>query len=203
MARIAIIYYSTWGHIRKLAGFIKEGIESAGGQVDVYQIAETLPEEVLIKMHATPKSEDPIATPDTLTQYDAYLFGVPTRYGNQPAQWRAFWDRTGGLWATGALQGKYVSIFFSTSTPGGGQEATALNSMSTFAHQGMIFVPLGYKGVTPLLSNLNEVHGGSAWGAGTFTAPDSSRQPTELERQVATIQGKQFYETVSKVSFQN
>ena len=78
MARIAIIYYSTWGHIRKLAGFIKEGIESAGGQVDVYQIAETLPEEVLIKMHATPKSEDPIATPDTLTQYDAYLFGVPT-----------------------------------------------------------------------------------------------------------------------------
>lgn len=197
--KIAIIYYSTYGHIRTLAKSVHEGIVAAGGKADIFQIAETLSPEVLAKIHAPPKSDDPVITPEQLTNYDAFLFGVPTRYGNQPAQWRSFWDATGGLWAQGALAGKYVGIFVSTGTPGGGQEVTALNSISTFAHHGLVYVPLGYKHAFGLLTNLEEVHGGSPWGAGTFAGPDGSRQPTHLELEVASIQGKSFYDTVAKV----
>ncbi|KAF5092221.1 hypothetical protein D0Z00_004688 [Geotrichum galactomycetum] len=196
--KIAILYYSTWGHIRTLALAVKAGVEAAGGTVDLYQIPETLSDEILTKMHAAPKAEDPIANPKTLTEYDAFLFGIPTRYGNFPAQWKAFWDATGGLWAAGALTGKYAGVFVSTGTPGGGQEATVLNSLSVLTHHGIIYVPLGYAHTFKQLSNLEEVHGGSPWGAGTFAAGDGSRQPTVLEKEIATIQGKVFYETVSK-----
>lgn len=196
--KIAIIYYSTYGHIRALAKSVHEGIVAAGGQADLFQIAETLSADVLAKIHAPPKSNDPVISPEQLTKYDAFLFGIPTRYGNQPAQWRSFWDATGGLWAQGALFGKYVGVFVSTGTPGGGQEVTALNSISTFAHHGLIYVPLGYRNAFPLLTNLEEVHGGSPWGAGTFAGPDGSRQPSRLELEVANIQGKSFFETVTK-----
>lgn len=201
MPKIAIIYYSLYNHIQVLAHEIKKGIEEAGGSVDIYQIAETLPDTVLEKMHAPPKSSDPIATAETLTQYDAFLFGIPTRFGNFPAQWKTFWDRTGGLWAQGALTGKYAGLFVSTGTPGGGQEVTALNALSTLAHHGIIYVPLGYKHTFADASNLEEVHGGSPWGAGTFAGADGSRKPTALELRVAHTQGKVFYETVAKVNF--
>jgi len=190
-----------YGHIAKLAESIKSGVESGGGSVKIYQVPETLPQEVLTKMHAPPKPDYPVITPDELTQYDAFLFGIPTRYGNFPAQWKAFWDATGKLWFSGALAGKYASVFISTGTLGGGQEATAIASLSTFAHHGIIFVPLGYSKTFPLMSNLEEVHGGSPWGAGTFAAADGSRSPTALELDIAKIQGKLFYDTVSKVKF--
>ena len=119
-------------------------------------------------MHAPAKSSHPVAEPSSLLKYDAFLFGVPTRYGNFPAQWRAFWDQTGGLWATEALSGKYAGLFVATGTPGGGQESTAVAAMSTLAHHGLIYVPLGYKEARSFLSNLDEAHGGSPWGAGTF-----------------------------------
>ncbi|KAH3684501.1 hypothetical protein WICPIJ_004534 [Wickerhamomyces pijperi] len=195
--KVAIVIYSLYGHIAKLARAEQKGIEAAGGSATIYQIPETLPDEVLTKMHAPPKPDFPIATLDTLTEHDAFLFGIPTRYGNFPAQWKAFWDRTGGLWASGALQGKSAGIFFSTGTLGGGQETTALNSMSTLVHHGITFVPLGYKNVFGLLTNLEEVHGGSAWGAGTLAGGDGSRTPSALELEVAEIQGKTFYETVN------
>jgi NAD(P)H:quinone oxidoreductase type IV len=134
----------------------------------LFRIAETLPEEVLTKMHAPPKPDYPIADATTLTEYDAFIFGVPTRYGNFPAQWKTFWDGTGQLWASGALWGKFAGIFVSTGTPGGGQESTALAIQSTLVHHGISFVPLGYKTVFPILANLDEVRGGSPWGAGTF-----------------------------------
>jgi NAD(P)H dehydrogenase (quinone) len=135
----------------------------------VIRIPETLPQEVLDKMHAPKKSSVPVLEkPEQLLDYDAVLFGIPTRYGNFPAQWKAFWDRTGGIWATGGFYGRYAGLFVSTGTLGGGQESTALASMSTLSHHGFIYVPLGYKTAFPLLSNLDEVHGGSAWGAGTF-----------------------------------
>lgn len=170
-------------------------------------------------MHAPGKSSYPVAEPTDLLQYDAVLFGIPTRYGNFPAQWKTFWDKTGSIWATGGFWGKYAGLFISTGTPGGGQESTALSSMSTLAHHGFVYVPLGYKTVFPLLSNLNEVHGGSPWGAGTFAVStsllmcqlfppntdisvlqgaDGSRQPTALELEVAEAQGKAFYETAAK-----
>lgn len=196
--KIAIIYYSTYGHCRTLAQSIQKGVQAAGGNAELFQIPETLSDDVLAKMHAPPKSSDPVITPNDLPKYDAFLFGVPTRYGTQPAQWRAFWDATGGLWAKGELYGKYAGMFVTTGTPGGGQEATALNSLSTYTHHGLIFVPLGYKNVFGLLTNLEEVHGGSPWGAGSFAAGDGSRQPSKLELEIAEVQGKSFYETVAK-----
>jgi NAD(P)H dehydrogenase (quinone) len=199
--KVAIIYYSLYGHIRTMAEAVRAGVEKAGGHADLYRIQETLPQEVLTKMHAPPKADDPVATLQTLTEYDAFLFGIPTRYGNFPAQWKAFWDQTGGLWAQGALTGKYAGVFVSTGTPGGGQEATVLNSLSTLTHHGIVFVPLGYAHTFPLAANLEEVHGGSPWGAGTYAAADGSRQPTELEKTMATIQGEWFWKTVSNVNF--
>ena len=117
------------------------------------------------------------------------------------ARSQAFWDTTGQLWASGALSGKFVSVFVSTGTPGGGQEVTVANAMSTFVHHGMIFVPLGYAQTFAQLTNLNEVHGGSPWGAGTYAGGDGSRQPSALELEIAKIQGKQFWEIVSKYKF--
>ncbi|KAF2766927.1 flavo protein WrbA [Teratosphaeria nubilosa] len=201
--KIAIIFYSTWGHVKTLAEAEAKGIREAGGSVDLYQVPETLPDDILTKMHAPAKDSSipTINDPQTLTQYDAFLFGIPTRYGNYPAQWKAFLDSTGGLWQSGALWGKYAGLFISTGTLGGGQESTAIAAMSTLAHHGLIYVPLGYKTVFNLLADLSEVHGGSPWGAGTFSAGDGSRQPSAKELEVATAQGKAFYETVSKVSF--
>jgi multimeric flavodoxin WrbA len=119
-------------------------------------------------MHAPAKSNIPIADAATLEKYDAFLFGIPTRYGNFPAQWKAFWDTTGKQWASGAYWGKYAGVFVSTGTPGGGQETTVINALSTLAHHGFIYVPLGYKTAFPILANLSEVRGGSPWGAGTY-----------------------------------
>lgn len=128
----------------------------------------------MTKMHAPAKPDVPVITPDILATYDAFLIGIPTRYGNFPAQWKTFWDATGKLWATGALWGKYAGVFVSTAGPGGGQETTAISSMSTFAHHGIIYVPLGYKPAFAQISNLTEVHGGSPWGAGTYAVREDS-----------------------------
>jgi NAD(P)H dehydrogenase (quinone) len=136
--------------------------------MELDRVPETLPDDVLQKMYAPPKSDYPLATPDKLLEYDAFLFGIPTRYGNFPAQWKAFWDRSGGIWGKGGYWGKYAGLFVSSGTPGGGQESTAIAAMSTLAHHGIIYVPLGYKTSMHLLGNLDEAHGGSPWGAGTF-----------------------------------
>ncbi|PIL27382.1 hypothetical protein GSI_10530 [Ganoderma sinense ZZ0214-1] len=199
--KVAIVIYSMYGHIAKLAESVKQGVESAGGSVTIFQISETLPQEILTKMHAPAKPDYPVLAPGDLVKFDAFLFGIPTRYGNFPAQWKTFWDATGQLWASGGLHGKYVSVFVSTASPGGGQESTAIATLSTFAHHGMIFVPFGYAKAFGQLTNLTEVHGGSPWGAGTFAAGDGSRQPSALELEIAQIQGKSFWETVSKVKF--
>jgi NAD(P)H dehydrogenase (quinone) len=200
-ARVAIVIYSMYGHIGKMAESVKAGIEAAGGSTKIFQIAETLPQEVLTKMHAPAKPAYEILAPADLVNYDAILLGVPTRYGNMPAQWKAFWDATGQLWASGALYGKYAGVFVSTGTLGGGQEMTVNSCLSTLTHHGFNFVPLGYKNAFGQLANLTEIHGGSPWGAGTFAGPDGSRQPSALELEIANIQGKTFWETISKVKF--
>ncbi|KAL8839692.1 MAG: hypothetical protein Q9176_004299 [Flavoplaca citrina] len=175
------------------------GVKAAGGTADLYQVKETLPQEILDKMYAPPKDpEIPTITPETIQQYDGVLLGIPTRYGNFPAQWKAFFDSTGSQWQSGSFWGKYAGLFVSTAALGGGQESTCIAAMSTLAHHGMIYVPLGYKTVFAQLANLDEVHGGSPWGAGTFANSDGSRQPTALELDVARAQGKMFYETVAK-----
>ncbi|KAJ6628561.1 flavoprotein-like protein [Mycena sp. CBHHK59/15] len=199
--KIAIVIYSMYGHIAKMAEAVKEGIESAGGKATIYQIPETLSQEVLTKMYAPAKPDYPLMDGATLATFDAFIMGIPTRFGNFPGQWKAFWDTTSSLWATGALAGKYAGAFVSTAGPGGGQEVTVSNALSTLTHHGVIFVPLGYAHAFGQLTGLAEVHGGSPWGAGTFAASDGSRQPTALELEIATIQGKAFYGVVSKVKF--
>ena len=172
----------------------KEGLKKAGIEADVYQlvpdssvqtiqtpnkfvphrVAETLPQEVLTKMHAPAKSDVPVITPAILETYDAFLIGIPTRYGNFPAQWKAFWDSTGQQWAGGKFWGKYCGIFVSTAGHGGGQESTNIAAMSTLTHHGIIYVPLGYAQSFGQLTNLSEIHGGSPWGAGTFAVSANS-----------------------------
>ncbi|ROW07748.1 hypothetical protein VMCG_03633 [Cytospora schulzeri] len=198
--KIAIVYYSMYGHIKQLADAELKGIQAAGGSADVYQIAETLPQEVLDKMYAPAKPADiPVLDdPATLAQYDAFLFGIPTRYGNFPAQWKTFWDKTGGQWQTGGYHGKMAGLFVSTASLGGGQESTAIAAMSTLVHHGIIYVPFGFTKAFGLMADLSEVHGGSPWGAGTFSSGDGSRQPTPRELEIAEIQGRTFYETVAK-----
>ncbi|KZV65762.1 benzoquinone reductase [Peniophora sp. CONT] len=196
---VAIVIYSMYGHIAKLAEAEKAGIEAAGGSATIYQVAETLSEDILKLMHAPAKPAYPVLEPNDLAQFDAFLLGIPTRYGNFPAQFKAFWDATGQLWAGGKLAGKSAGVFISTASPGGGQESTAIAALSTLAHHGISFVPLGYATSFAQLTNLSEVHGGSPWGAGTFAAGDGSRQPSALELEIATIQGKGFYEHVAKL----
>jgi len=198
--KIAIVYYSMYGHIRQLAEAEKAGIEKAGGTADLYQIAETLPQEVLDKMYAPAKPTDVpvLEDPSVLEGYDAFLLGVPTRYGNFPAQWKTFWDKTGKQWSTGGFHGKYAGVFISTASMGGGQESTAIAAMSTLAHHGIIYVPLGYAKAFGILTDLTAARGGSPWGAGTFAGSDGSRQPSDKEKELATIQGEWFYKTVAK-----
>eukprot|EP00243_Klebsormidium_subtile_P003078 TRINITY_DN16226_c0_g1_i1.p1 TRINITY_DN16226_c0_g1~~TRINITY_DN16226_c0_g1_i1.p1 ORF type:complete len:291 (-),score=56.71 TRINITY_DN16226_c0_g1_i1:429-1301(-) len=198
-AKVYIVFYSTYGHIAKLAEAIKAGVDSVDGvEGHLYQVPETLPEEVLEKMHAPPKPDIPIIDPKKLTEADGLIFGFPTRYGMMAAQFKAFLDATGSLWQTQALAGKPAGIFVSTGTQGGGQETTALTAITQLAHHGMIFVPVGYK-YGPSLFDVNEVRGGSPYGAGTF-AGDGSRQPTKTELGLAEFQGKHIAEVTLKLA---
>ncbi|KAE9993697.1 hypothetical protein EG327_003706 [Venturia inaequalis] len=192
-----------YGHVKTLAEAEKKGIEAAGGSATLFQLPETLPAEVLAKMHAPPKDESikTLNDPKELETFDGYLFGIPTRYGNMPAQWKTFWDKTGGQWQSGGFFGKYAGLFISTASLGGGQESTAIAMMSTFTHHGLIFVPLGYAKTFGELVDLSEVRGGSPWGAGTFAGADGSRQPSVKEVALAEAQGRVFFEHLSKVNF--
>jgi len=194
---IHIIIYSLYGHIAILAEEEKKAIIAAGGRAVIFTVPETLPAEVVQKMHGK-ASEYPVATTETLTQADGVLFGVPTRFGVVPAQIKAYLDSTGQLWFTGALQGKPAGVFVSTSQQGGGQETTALTLLPVLAHHGMIFVPTGYS--VPSAMNAVEAHGGSAYGAGTLTNSDGSRLPSDLEKLMASTQGTLFTKVVAKLS---
>ncbi|KAF9442354.1 benzoquinone reductase [Macrolepiota fuliginosa MF-IS2] len=202
--RVAIIIYSLYNHIAELAEAEKHGIEAAGGQATIYQVKETLPTEVLAKVHEPPNRMQynyPVASNATLTDHDAYLFGIPTRYGNMSAQFKTFWDATGGLWASGKLAGKFAGVFVSTGGLGGGQEETGYTLMTTLVHHGIVFVPFGYSHAFGDLANVQEVHGGSPWGAGVVAGADGSRRPSHLELGMGEKQGKAFYQLVSRVRF--
>ncbi|KAH8817790.1 NADH-quinone oxidoreductase [Flagelloscypha sp. PMI_526] len=199
--RVAIIIYSLFGHVTQMAEAELEGIKKAGGEAKIFQVAETLSEEILVKMKAPKKPDYPVITPADLVNYDAFLWGIPARYGSVSSQWKSFLDSTGQLWKTGALYGKYVGIFVSTGGLGGGQESTYFSVLSTLVHHGMMFVPFGYAKALPLLASLEEAHGGSPWGAGTLASLEGSRQPSDLEKNIARAQGAAFWEAVAKVSF--
>ncbi|CAM0138463.1 hypothetical protein VKS41_007076 [Umbelopsis sp. WA50703] len=192
---IYIVYYSMYGHIYTMAKEVQKGLEAQGVDVKLFQIAETLPEEVLTKMYAPPKQEDvPVITTEDLKAADGILWGIPTRFGSMPAQVKSFFDATGGLWQAGALAGKFTGVFFSTGSQHGGQETTAFTTVTYFAHQGMIYVPLGFP--DPAFFDNSVVIGGSAYGAGTVAGSDGSRQPSESELKIARIQGENFAKVV-------
>lgn len=195
--RTAIITYSMYQHIHKLALAAQKGIIGAGGSADLFQVPETLPESLTTKLGKKPTNL-PEADLSTLTDYDAFLFGIPTRYGNFPAQFKSFWDGTGSLWANGKLVGKPAGVFVSTGTLGGGQETTAINSLSTLVHHGMVYVPLGY--THPAMFSNEVVRGGSAWGAGTFAGGDGSREVSSEELDIAEHQGKHFFNIIKNLN---
>ncbi|PIN01216.1 1,4-benzoquinone reductase-like [Handroanthus impetiginosus] len=187
--KVYIVYYSTYGHVERLAQEIKKGAESVEGvEAQLWQVPETLSDEILAKMGAPPKSDVPVITPKELTEADGLIFGFPTRYGMMAAQFKAFFDSTGGLWRTQALAGKPAGIFFSTGSQGGGQETTALTAVTQLTHHGMIFVPIGYTFGAGMFE-MEKIKGGSPYGAGTY-AGDGSRKVTELELEQAFHQGK-------------
>ncbi|KAI9293136.1 flavoprotein WrbA [Neoconidiobolus thromboides FSU 785] len=194
--KVFIVFYSTYSHVYKLAQAIKEGAEKEGKvEVSIYQIPETLSEEVLSKMGAPAKPDVPVITPALLKEADGILFGFPTRFGTVPAQLKDFIDSCGQLWATGALNGKLGGIFTSTQTQHGGQESTAFTFLTVLTHFGMLYVPNGYS--TPLIQEDKEVIGGSPWGA-SVVAKNDVPSPNEKEIEIGRIQGQNFANYVAK-----
>jgi NAD(P)H dehydrogenase (quinone) len=190
---VLVLFYSTYGHVYKMAEAVAEGARSVpGANVVVKRVPETLPDPVLEKMGAKAAqaafAHVPIATVDDLANADVILFGVPTRFGNMAAQMRAFLDATGQLWAAGTLIGKVGSVFTSTATPHGGQESTILSTHTTLLHHGMVIVglPYSFAGQT----RIDEVTGGSPYGASTITGGKGERMPSENELAGARFQGE-------------
>jgi len=198
MTKILVLYYSTYGHVETLAASIAEGARSVDGvEVTVKRVPETMPPEVAKQYGAKLDQAAPVATPQELGDYDAILFGTPTRFGNMAAQMRNFLDQTGGLWMKGALVGKVGSVFTSTGT-GGGNESTIISFVTTLMHQGMIYIGLPY--ACPELSDISEVKGGSPWGAATIAGADGSRQPSAKELAQARFQGRHAASIATKLN---
>ena len=195
--KVFIIIYTLYHHTYKLALEIQSGLDEVDGiESYIFQVPETLSNEVLQKMGAPEKPNIPVITVDKLKEADAFLFGIPTRYGNMPAQMKAFCDATGKLWLSGALVGKLAGTFFSTGSQHGGQETTAFTFLTFLSHLGIIYVPLGY--THPLLLDNKQVRGGSPYGAGTITGLDGSRQPSNEELEICKHQGRSFGKIVEK-----
>ncbi len=190
--KVQVVFYSMYGHVYRMAEAVAEGARSLPG-VDVVlrQVPETLPDDVIAKMGAAEARKAfahvPVADTADLPKADAVIFGTPTRFGNMCAQMRAFLDRTGGLWAKGALVGKVGSVFVSTGTQHGGQETTITSFHTTLLHHGMVIVGCPY--TEPGLTNMAEITGGSPYGAGTLADGDGSRLPSANELSIARFQG--------------
>ncbi|MDF1622155.1 MAG: NAD(P)H:quinone oxidoreductase [Pseudohongiella nitratireducens] len=189
MTRILVLYHSMYGHIETMATAVAEGAGSVEDtEVIIKRVTETMPEEAFKNAGGKTDQSAPVASPMELAEYDAIIFGVPTRFGNMSGQMRNVLDQTGGLWAKGALAGKVGSVFAATGT-GGGQEMTITSTWTTLAHHGMVIVPLGY--TTEEQFDISTVSGGTPYGATTLAGGDGSRQPDQRELTIARHQGKQ------------
>ncbi|MCL5777993.1 NAD(P)H:quinone oxidoreductase [Limibaculum sp. FT325] len=197
MAKVLVLYYSMYGHIETLAKAVAEGARDAGAEVDVKRVPETMPREVAEKAGAKLDQDAPVASVADLENYDAIIFGTPTRFGNMAGQMRTFLDQTGGLWMKGGLVGKPASVFTSTGT-GGGNEATILTFIPTLMHHGMIVVGLHY-GMSEL-TDLSVLKGGSPYGAATIAGPKGDRQPIEQELSLARQQGARVAQIAAKLA---
>ncbi|KAI9315946.1 flavoprotein-like protein [Dichotomocladium elegans] len=204
--KVYIVIYSLYHHIYKLSLAIREELEVCGIDAQIFQVPETLSDQVLEKMHAPAKPDVPVIQVNQLAEPDGLMFGIPTRFGIFPAQMKEgrieyffrshkkdvyrLLDASGQLWAKGSLAGKFAATFFSTASQHGGQETTALHAVTYFAHHGLLYVPFGFANAS--LFDNNDVVGGSAYGAGTITNGDGSRQPSEQELDIAKNQAANF-----------
>ena len=203
MAKILVLYYSSYGHIETMAEAIAEGARRAEGvpggvEVTIKRVPELVPAEVAEKAGMKLDQGAAVATPGELADYDAIVFGTPTRFGNMAAQMRNFLDQTGGLWAKGALVGKVGSVFTSTGTQHGGQETTITSFHTTLLHHGMVIVGVPY--ACEGLSNMDEITGGSPYGAATLAGGDGSRRPSENELGIARFQGEHVARIAAKLA---
>jgi len=188
MPKILVLYYSSYGHVETMAQTVAEGARAVpGAEVVVKRVPELVPEEVAKKSNFKLDQQAPIAEPGELPDYDAIIFGTPTRFGNMAAQMRNFLDQTGSLWLNGKLVGKVGSVFTSTAT-GGGNESTILTFIPTLLHHGMVYVGLPY--AAEGLMKIDEMRGGSPYGAATLADTDGSRQPSTTELDLARFQGR-------------
>ena len=198
MTKVLVLYHSTYGHLETMAKAVAEGARDAGAQVDIKRVPETVPAELAKASGYKLDQEAPIATVDDLANYDAIILGVGTRYGRMAAQMAAFWDQTGGLWAKGALVGKVGGVFTSTATQHGGQETTIISTLTQLLHHGMVVVGLPYAWAGQM--KLDEITGGSPYGASTITGGDGSRQPSANELDGARFQGRHLAQIAAKVA---
>jgi NAD(P)H dehydrogenase (quinone) len=198
MSKILVLYYSSYGHIERMAEAVAEGARSAGADVAIKRVPELVPEAVAKQQHFKLDQPAPIATVDELANYDAIIIGVPTRFGNMPAQMKNFLDQTGGLWFGGKLIGKVGSVFSSSATQHGGQESTILSTHTVLLHHGMVIVGLPYSFQGQM--GVKEVTGGSPYGASTIADGDGSRQPSENELAGARFQGRHVAEITAKLA---
>ncbi len=199
MTKVLVLYYSTWGHVERMAQEVAEGARSVQGiEVTVKRVPETMPPETAAAIHAKADQAAPIAKPEELADYDAIIFGTPTRFGNMCGQMRNFLDQTGSLWQQGKLVGKVGSVFVSTATQHGGQETTITSFHTTLFHQGMVVIGVPY--ACTQLTNMDEITGGTPYGASTLSKGDGSRMPSANELTVAKFQG-QHVATIAKKLF--
>lgn len=197
MSRILVLYYSSYGHVETMANAVADGArEVDGADVVIKRVPELMPEEVAKSAGVKLDQDAPIAEPAELADYDAIVFGTPTRFGNMCSQMRNFLDQTGGLWAEGKLIGKVGSVFTSTGT-GGGQETTITSFHNTLLHHGFVIVGLPYS--SSELTDLSEVKGSSPYGAATIAGPDGKRMPSETEKKLARDQGRRVAEITTKL----
>jgi NAD(P)H dehydrogenase (quinone) len=197
MSKVLVLYYSTYGHIEQMANAVAEGARAAGATVEVKRVPETVPEEIARNAHFKLDQAAPIATVNELPDYDAIVIGAPTRYGRMPAQMAAFLDQTGGLWARGALNGKVGGAFTSTATQHGGQETTLFSIITNLLHFGMTVVGLPYSYAGQM--SLDEIVGGSPYGASTIAGGQGQRQPSQIELDGARHQGELIARTANKL----
>jgi len=199
MTKVLVLYYSSYGHIETMAGAIAEGAKKVSGvEVVVKRVPETVPEEVAKSSHFKLDQKAPVATVDELGDYDAIIFGTGTRYGNMTAQMKTFLDQTGGLWMKGGLVGKVGSVFTSSATQHGGQETTITSFHTVLLHHGMVIVGLPYSCQAQM--GVDEIKGGSPYGASTITGGDGSRQPSEQELGMARFQGEHVAKIAAKLA---
>jgi NAD(P)H dehydrogenase (quinone) len=198
MAKVLVLYYSSYGHMEQMAYAAAEGVRQAGGEAVVKRVPELVPEEIARSAYFKLDQPAPVATVDELADYDAIILGVPTRYGRMASQMTSFWDQAGGVWVQGQLTGRVGSVMVSTATQHGGQETTLFAGITNLMHFGMVIVGLPY--VYQGQMSVEEIVGGSPYGATTITGGQGQRQPSQNELDAARFQGRLVAQTAAKLT---